>query len=200
MEIIIRKRQDLRLLVLVECGQLYLPSYQIAGFFDNQYLWNESMNVLDFLHGDNYQGKVASEQGQYFLLAVGSCTTCPIRQQDSLIISISGRASAIFQIFCMKIVITQRQYLGLPFLVEFGQLCLSSNLIVGFFDHGHLWKESNNILGFLDVVSHQGKATSSITNSCVGQLSLLSSQIAEFFEHQYVWKESVNWSRCFAWR
>ena len=31
---------------------------QFAVFFDHQYIWKES---LDFLPGDNYQGKIASE-------------------------------------------------------------------------------------------------------------------------------------------
>ena len=38
-----------------------LLSNQIPGFFDHQYLWKESIGILDFLHGDNHQRKVASE-------------------------------------------------------------------------------------------------------------------------------------------
>ena len=31
-----------------------LLANQIAVFFDHQFLWKESINILDFLHGDNY--------------------------------------------------------------------------------------------------------------------------------------------------
>ena len=34
---------------------------QITGLFDYQYFWKESIDNLDFLHGHNHQGKVASE-------------------------------------------------------------------------------------------------------------------------------------------
>ena len=33
-----------------------LLSSHIAGFFDHQYLWGGSINVLDFLHKDSLQG------------------------------------------------------------------------------------------------------------------------------------------------
>ena len=29
-----------------------LLSKQITGFFDDQYLWKELINIFDFLHGD----------------------------------------------------------------------------------------------------------------------------------------------------
>ena len=48
MEIIIKRMQDLSLLLLVECGQLCLLSNQIAGFFDHQYLRKESIDILVF--------------------------------------------------------------------------------------------------------------------------------------------------------
>ena len=38
-----------------------LSSSQIAIFFDHQYLSKESIDTLDFLHGDNHQYKVGSE-------------------------------------------------------------------------------------------------------------------------------------------
>ena len=37
-----------------------LMSNQIKGFFDYQYLWKESIIVLDFWRIDSYQKKVAS--------------------------------------------------------------------------------------------------------------------------------------------
>ena len=33
-------------------------------FFDHQYLWKESVNNLEFLHGGSHQGKIASETTQ----------------------------------------------------------------------------------------------------------------------------------------
>ena len=46
MKIIIKERLQLRLPLLVGCGQLYLSASQIAGFFDRKYLRKES--ILDF--------------------------------------------------------------------------------------------------------------------------------------------------------
>ena len=45
---------------LVGCGQLCLFSNQIAGFFDYQYLWKKFSYLLDLLHGDSHQAKLAS--------------------------------------------------------------------------------------------------------------------------------------------
>ena len=49
------------MLLLVECHQLWLSSSQIAELFDHQYLWKELITLLDFLHADNHQEKVAPE-------------------------------------------------------------------------------------------------------------------------------------------
>lgn len=54
-------RQDLRLLLLVGCVEVCLSSNQIEGFFDQQYFWEESIDVVDFLCGDIYYRKVAFE-------------------------------------------------------------------------------------------------------------------------------------------
>lgn len=35
-------------------------NHHIAVFFNHQYLWKESINTLDFLHGAGHQAKVAS--------------------------------------------------------------------------------------------------------------------------------------------
>ena len=50
LEIAISGREDLRLPLLSTCGQLSLLSNLIAGFFDHQYLCNESIDTLDFMH------------------------------------------------------------------------------------------------------------------------------------------------------
>ena len=38
-----------------------LSTNQITVFFDRQYLWKESIDILYFLHGNNHQGNLASE-------------------------------------------------------------------------------------------------------------------------------------------
>ena len=38
-----------------------LSAFQIALFFDHQCLWKLSINLLDFLHGDRHQRKIAYE-------------------------------------------------------------------------------------------------------------------------------------------
>ena len=78
----------------------------------------------------------------------------PIRLQYSLIINISGRNQVTTQIFCMEIIIKERQHLRLPPLDGYGELYLSSNQIRGFFDHQYLLKESINISGFLYGYKH----------------------------------------------
>ena len=35
--------------------------FQIAEVVDKLYLWKESSDILDFLHGDSYLGKIAPE-------------------------------------------------------------------------------------------------------------------------------------------
>ena len=38
-----------------------LSTNKIARFFDHHYLWKESINIFDFLHADEQQGKIGSE-------------------------------------------------------------------------------------------------------------------------------------------
>ena len=47
-QLVIKKRQHLRLPLLVRCDQLCLSSNQIAGVFDHQYLWKDLIDLLDF--------------------------------------------------------------------------------------------------------------------------------------------------------
>ena len=51
----IKGKQHLRLLLLVDCGLICLTSNQIAEFFDHQYLWKESIGILEFLHRDDHK-------------------------------------------------------------------------------------------------------------------------------------------------
>ena len=98
MEFIIKCRYHLRLLLLVECGQLcHLPS-QIAGFFDHQYLWKESVDILVSLHGVSHKGKVAPITCHLFGLGVVSCGHLIILQ-DCLISNISGENQLVSLFF-----------------------------------------------------------------------------------------------------
>ena len=56
---------------MVGFGQVCLLSKQIAGFFDQQYLWKESVDILDDFHGDIHEGKVACEFTIYGWLKPG---------------------------------------------------------------------------------------------------------------------------------
>ena len=97
MEITIKGRKDLRLPVLVGCCQLCLLSSQIAGFFDHQYLWKESMNTKDFLLGGNQQLKEG--WGYHFCLGLANCVYHSNRLQNSLIINISAWNQLILYFF-----------------------------------------------------------------------------------------------------
>ena len=44
----------------------------IVVFFDHQYLWKESINILDFLHGDNKK-KMASETTTFGWIVKSDC-------------------------------------------------------------------------------------------------------------------------------
>ena len=70
-----------------------LSTNQIAVFFDHQYLWKESINILDFLFWDNNQGKIGLRL--LVLFGRGQLGPCPVRLQDSLIINITGRNQTI---------------------------------------------------------------------------------------------------------
>lgn len=65
MKIIIMGRGDLQVPVLVGCGQICLLFNQISGFFDQQYIWNKSIDVLVFYEWGSfivfYQWKAATE-------------------------------------------------------------------------------------------------------------------------------------------
>ena len=42
-----------------------LSTNQIAGFFDQQYIRKESIDIVDFLHEDNHQGTAASKTATF---------------------------------------------------------------------------------------------------------------------------------------
>ena len=48
MELVIKERQDLRLLLFVENDQLCLSPNQTAAVFDHQCLWEVSIDILAF--------------------------------------------------------------------------------------------------------------------------------------------------------
>ena len=67
-----------------------LSTNQIVGFFDHQYVWKKSIDILDFLRGGNHQEKLASWDN-HFWLVVASFACHPGRLLDFLIINISGK-------------------------------------------------------------------------------------------------------------
>ena len=61
MVITIKGRYHVRLSLLFGCGQVRFSSDNIAGFFDQQYLWKKQIIVFDILLKDCHQVKKASE-------------------------------------------------------------------------------------------------------------------------------------------
>ena len=54
-------------------------SNHIAGFFDHQYPWKETISVLDILHRDSCQEKIASKKttiGWVWLGKLSHASTC----------------------------------------------------------------------------------------------------------------------------
>ena len=64
-EVIIKKRQLLRVPLWVGCCQLFLLSNQIPGFLDHLYPKKKSGSLLEFLHADSPRVEVASEFTSY---------------------------------------------------------------------------------------------------------------------------------------
>ena len=151
MEITIKGRKDLRLPVLVGCCQLCLLSSQIAGFFDHQYLWKESMNTKDFLLGGNQQLKEG--WGYHFCLGLANCVYHSNRLQNSLIINISAWNQLILHFFIH----------GDNHQRKEGSET-ASFWIPGFFGHQYLWRESIKTLDFLYGDNLQQKEGSETTS------------------------------------
>ena len=66
--------------LLGERGQLCLLSNQIVGFFDHQYLWKESSDILVFCMELVIKGR---QHLRLTILGVASCASHSIRLQDS---------------------------------------------------------------------------------------------------------------------
>ena len=72
--------------------------------------------------------------------------------------------------------------------VSYAWKCSQQNsyrIITGFFDHQNFWKESNDILEFLDEDKWRQHLSLLLLVRC-GQMSFLSNQILGFFHHQYL--------------
>ena len=132
----IEGRRELRLSLLIGCGQVYLTSKQIKGFLIINITGRNQRYLRFFAWRYFLQGKVASETSTYGW--VWQVVSLPIRLQDSLISNISGNNQLIFLIFCMEMISKGRQHLRLPIFIECGQVCLWSNQIPGFLDHQYL--------------------------------------------------------------
>lgn len=115
---------------------------QIAVLFDHQYIWNKPLYILDFLHGDIYLGKVASETDT-------SGWVWPA-------------LPLVFFFFLLGIV-SRKEHPKLPLLIECGQVHLLFSQITGFCDQQYLRKELIYTLDFLQGNNHQGRVTSETT-------------------------------------
>lgn len=103
LEIISKARQPLRLPLLFGYCQVFLSYNLNAGFFDDYFPWKISINILNVLHGDSHQRKVASQTTTF-----GWLWPC-VKMQDSLTINIFGRNLLTSQIMQMEMVIKKSQ-------------------------------------------------------------------------------------------
>ena len=127
--------------LLGERGQLCLLSNQIVGFFDHQYLWKESSDILVFCMELVIKGR---QHLRLTILGVASCASHSIRLQDSDHQYICKESTNLFDF------LHEDDHQGkVPCkTISFGQVCrlyLSANQIAGFFDHQYLWKESSDL-------------------------------------------------------
>ena len=72
-------------------GAKMLSTNQIAVFFDHQYFWKESSNILVIFHGVSLQAKTAPEKVVVWL-DIARFIFHAIRLHDSLIIYILGES------------------------------------------------------------------------------------------------------------
>ena len=149
------------------CDQLYFSSSQTAGFFDHQYLWKESINILDFLH----QKEVAPGTTTFgWVWAI-----VPLIQSDRSILSSLMSLERIkwyLSSFCKEFVIKGRSQLRQPLSVGCCQLCYESNQIAGFFYQQFLWKVLAYFLDFLYGNICQMKVSDYLCylSTCVGRV------------------------------
>ena len=85
--------EQLRLPLLVWCGQLCLPSNQIARFFDKQNLSRETFDIFDILHGARL--KEGSMYDCHCWLGEARFASGIIGSHDSLIMNIARRSKLI---------------------------------------------------------------------------------------------------------
>ena len=58
MELVIKGKKHPRLPLLAGCGHLSFLFNQIVGFYDHQFLWKDSSDILVNLHGVSHQREV----------------------------------------------------------------------------------------------------------------------------------------------
>ena len=76
--------------------------------------------------------------------------------QYCLIIIFAGRYQSVSEIFCMEIIVEDKQHLKLPLLDWCGQFWLLSNQIAKFFDHQYQYLQKQVMSNyFLHAVSHK---------------------------------------------
>ena len=127
MKMVIKGSQDLEISLLVECSQVCLSSDEIAGFFDEQYFWEESVDALDFLHENIHLGKIAYEPVGLTLFVGLAQLFLLFNQIAGFLDHLSRRNQLIPQTFSMVIFITRKQHLRLLLLLGCCQVCPATN-------------------------------------------------------------------------
>ena len=110
--------------------------------------------------------KQRQQLGLPVLFGFASCGSRPMRLCNSLIINILRRDPAISQIFWHGDSHQEKLAFGTACFDWVCQLQLLSNQIARFFYHQYLWKESSDILVFLNDVSFQGMLLPETINFC----------------------------------
>ena len=85
---------------MVGCGLLYLSCNQIEGFFDQQWIWKETIDVFNFLHRGNHHGKLVFKTNALIWVWSG----VPLSQLDSRILWSSISLEGISWYLCLTIV------------------------------------------------------------------------------------------------
>ena len=140
MGIIIKRKQHLRLPVLIWCGQLSLLPSQIPGKKINTFVF------LLFFFGQRHQREKVASQHLTLPLLVWYGHFCLFSNHIRGFFDHYYCLEPIDNLgFCMEIIIKGRQHLKLPLLVVGGHVSLWSNQIPGFFDHQYIWKLSIDV-------------------------------------------------------
>ena len=137
------------------CGQLCPSPSQIAGLFDHQYLWKESVYALDFLHGNNHRDKIWDR----LPILVRCGQVVPLVKSDCRILWLALSSKKSVDIFLIHGVSHQEKLVSetKDFVWVYGQSCFLLNWFTGLFISNITGKNQLIPLVFLHGSNHQGK-------------------------------------------